>query len=175
MNPAEADYNVPAASPTLGLTQLQPEVVLTATRDSTGDADFALVCLLGLLGVWIFEAHRSRPRRHRRGARRSCAQGPRKCGKNVLVPLPPAVARAVDRAAGHRTFGPLLRNRRGARMDRHAATRRLHHLAAAAVVQMPRLHRHMLGHTFVTTMSTGVDLRRPDRGPSRRPADHDAV
>jgi integrase/recombinase XerD len=39
----------------------------------------------------------------------------------VLVPLPPAVRRAVDRAVDGRDSGPILRNTRGARknLDRH--------------------------------------------------------
>ena len=78
----------------------------------------------------------------------------------VLVPLPPAVGRAIDRAVEQRTAGPILLNLRGARMDRHAATRRLRHLAAVAGVRLPRMHPHMLRHTFVTTMlDAGVDLR----------------
>jgi site-specific recombinase XerD len=45
-------------------------------------------------------------------------------------------------------------------MDRHAGTRRLRHLATAAGVRLPRMHPHMLRHTFVTTMlDAGVDLR----------------
>jgi Phage integrase family len=45
-------------------------------------------------------------------------------------------------------------------MDRHAATRRLRHLARVAGVRLPRMHPHMLRHTFVTTMlDAGVDLR----------------
>ena len=45
-------------------------------------------------------------------------------------------------------------------MDRHAATRRLHTLAVQAGVRLPRMHPHMLRHTFVTTMlDAGVDLR----------------
>ncbi|WP_406081371.1 tyrosine-type recombinase/integrase [Micromonospora sp. NBC_00858] len=59
-----------------------------------------------------------------------------------------------------RIDGPILRNAIGARIDRHAATRRLKHLAAAAGIRMPRMHPHMLRHTFVTTMlDAGVSLR----------------
>jgi integrase/recombinase XerD len=47
---------VPADSPTLGLTHLQLEALLTAARQSPNQYDFALVCLLGLLGLRIFEA-----------------------------------------------------------------------------------------------------------------------
>jgi hypothetical protein len=75
-----------------------------------------------------------------------------KGGKVVFVPLPPAVARAVDQAVDGRTDGPILRDTLGARMDRHAAIRRLKHLAEAAGIRMPRMHLHMLRHTFVTTM-----------------------
>ena len=87
----------------------------------------------------------------------------RVCGKGtkiVLVPLPPAAGRAIDRATGPRTHGPILLNTRGARMDRHAATRRLRYLADTAGVQIARAHPHMLRHTYVTTMlDAGVDLR----------------
>jgi integrase/recombinase XerD len=45
-------------------------------------------------------------------------------------------------------------------MDRHAATRRLKHLVATAGIRMPRMHPHMLRHTYVTTMlDAGVSLR----------------
>ncbi|WP_255472819.1 tyrosine-type recombinase/integrase [Micromonospora sp. MP36] len=83
-----------------------------------------------------------------------------KGGKVALVPLPPAVARAIDRAVDERISGPILRNTLGGRRDRHAATRRLKHLAQAAGIRMPRMHPHMLRHTFVTTMlDAGVSLR----------------
>jgi site-specific recombinase XerD len=110
---------VPPESPTLGLTHLQFEALLTAARDSANANDFALVAMLGLLGPRVFEA----------------------CGL------------AVD----GRPVGPVLRTRRGSRMDRDAATRRL---AEASGMRMPRLHPHMLRRTFVTTMlDAGVDLR----------------
>jgi site-specific recombinase XerD len=83
-----------------------------------------------------------------------------KGSKVVLIPLPPAVGRAIDQAIGSRTCSPVVLNAHGARMDRHAATRRLRRLAEAAGVQITRPHPHMLRHTFVTTMlDAGVDLR----------------
>jgi integrase/recombinase XerD len=151
---------VPPESPTLGLTHLQFEAMLTAARESDSSFDFALVCLLGLLGLRIFETVGADidDLGEEHGHRVLRVRG--KGGKVVLVPLPPAVSRAVDRAAAGRPAGPLLLNRRGARMDRHAATRRLRHLATVAGVRLPRMHPHMLRHTFVTTMlDAGVDLR----------------
>ncbi|MEU8658093.1 tyrosine-type recombinase/integrase [Actinoplanes philippinensis] len=70
-----------------------------------------------------------------------------------------------------------LRNARGARMDRHAATRRLRHLAETAELRIPKMHPHMLRHTFVTTMlDVGVKPpRRPDRRPPCRPPHHHAL
>jgi hypothetical protein len=42
---------VPAESPTLGFTHLQFEALLAAGRDSANRHDFALVAMLGLLGL----------------------------------------------------------------------------------------------------------------------------
>jgi site-specific recombinase XerD len=151
---------VPAESPTLGLTHLQLEALLSVARDSANPYDFALVCLLGLLGLRIFEACGANidDLGEEHGHRVLSVRG--KGSKTVLVPLPPAVARSVDRAVAGRTTGPLLLNRYGSRMDRQAATRRLAALARASRMRMPRLHPHMLRHTFVTTMlDAGVDLR----------------
>jgi integrase len=48
--------SVPPESPTLGFTHLQFEALLTAARESSNPCDFALVAMLGLLGLRIFEA-----------------------------------------------------------------------------------------------------------------------
>jgi len=116
--------------------------------------------MLGLLGLRIFEAIGADitdlGEEHGHRVLRVCGKGT----KVVLIPLPPAVGRAIDWAAGTRNCGPILLNSHGARMDRHAATRRLRRLADAAGVQIARAHPHMLRHTFVTTMlDAGVDLR----------------
>lgn len=50
-------------------------------------------------------------------------------------------------------------NSRGRRLDRHAAIRRLRHLAAATGIRMPGMQPHMLRRTYVTTMlDAGVSL-----------------
>jgi integrase/recombinase XerD len=151
---------VPAESPTLGFTHLQFEALLTAARQSPNPYDCALVAMLGLLGLRIFEATSADIAdlgdEHGHRVLRVCGKGT----KIVLVPLPPAVSRALDQATGTRTRGPILLNGRGTRMDRHAATRRLHRLAETAGIQVTKAHPHMLRHTFVTTMlDAGVDLR----------------
>jgi len=152
--------NVPAESPTLGLTHLQFEAMLSTARTSTNRNDFALVAMLGLLGLRIFEACGASisdiGEEHGHRVLRVNGKG----GKVVLTPLPPAVARAIDRAVQERVSGPILRTSRGSRMDRHCATRRLHRLAEEGGVHTVRMHPHMLRHTFVTTMlDAGVDLR----------------
>jgi integrase/recombinase XerD len=152
--------NVPPESPTLGLTHLQFEAMLTAARESGNPNDFALVAMLGLLGLRIFEATGAdiTDLGEEHGHRVLKVHG--KGDRIVLVPLPPAVGRALDLAVAGRTEGPLLRNQRGVRMDRHAATLRLRHLADTGGVRIARMHPHMLRHTFVTTMlDAGVDLR----------------
>ena len=117
--------SVPPESSTLGFTHPQFEAMLTAARESGNRHEFALVAMLGLLGLRIFEATGADigdlGEEHGHRVLRVCGKG----GKIVLVPLPPAVSRAI---AG-RVRGPTRLNSRGARMDRHAATRRLRQLA----------------------------------------------
>src|SRR6266536_3120165 len=140
---------VPAESPTLGFTHLQFEALLSAARESANRNDFALVAMLGLLGLRIFEASSADigdlGEEHGHRVLRVCGKG----DKVVLVPLPPAVGRAIDRAIGTRTAGAILLNSHGGRMDGHAATRQLRSLAEMAGVRITRPHPHMLRHTFV--------------------------
>src|SRR5947199_3566300 len=124
-----ADYvrrpTVPAESPTLGLGHLQFEALITTARLSTNPNDFALIALLGLLGLRIFEACGSNitDLGEEHGHRVLRVRG--KGGKVVLIPLPPAVARAIERAVGeHVDVSFPRRNMLGGRMDRHAAARR---------------------------------------------------
>ncbi|MEU4678421.1 tyrosine-type recombinase/integrase [Micromonospora sp. NPDC023737] len=164
LEPSPADYvrrpTVPSESPTLGLEHLQFEALITTVRLSANPNDSALVALLGRLGLRTFEASGSTiaDLGEEHGYRVLRVRG--KGGKVVLVPLPPVVARAIDRAVDERTSGPILRNTLGVRMDRHTATRRLKHLAHAAGIRMPRMHPHLLRHTFViTTLDAGVSPR----------------
>jgi integrase/recombinase XerD len=163
---------VPAESPTLGFTHLQFEALLTASRESAHPCDFALVAMLGLLGLRIFEATSADianlGEEHGHRVLRVCGKGT----KIVLVPLPPAVGRAIDRATRSRTRGAILLSRRGTRMDRHAATRRLHHLAEIAGIQVTRAHPHMLRHTSrpcSTLVLTSGMSRSPPATQTRAP------
>jgi integrase/recombinase XerD len=86
--------NVPPESPTLELSHLQFEALLSAARQSANPNDFALVAMLGLLGLRIFEATgadiHDLGEEHGHRVLRVVGKGARV----VLVPLPPAVGRA---------------------------------------------------------------------------------
>jgi integrase/recombinase XerD len=168
--------HVPAESPTLGLTHLRLEALLTAARQSHNRYDFALVCLLGLLGLRISEATGTDigdlGEEHGHRVLRVVGKG----DKTVLIPLPPAVGRALDRAIGDRTVGPILVNAHGDRMDRPAATRRLRALAkntnADAADSPAHAPTHLRHHD---ARRRRRPPRRPDRRPPRRPTNDHAV
>jgi len=83
---------VPAELATLGFSHLQFEALLTAARESTNPYDFALVAMLGLLGLRIFEATSADitdlGEEHGHRVLRACG----KDTKIIQVPLPPASA-----------------------------------------------------------------------------------
>lgn len=116
---------VPAESPTLGLSHLQFDALLSAARESGNRNDFALVTMLGQLRLRIFEA-----------CGRDVADVGEEHGHRVLrvvgkgtkIVLVPFLQRsgAIDHAMGDRPSGPILLNLRGRRMDR------LRHPPAAA-------------------------------------------
>src|SRR3954452_22209026 len=97
-----ADYvrrpPMPTDSPTLGLGHLQFEALLTTARLSGNRNDFALIAMLGLLGLRIFEACRGSlgDLGEEHGHRVLKVRG--KGDKTLLIPLPPAVARAIEHA-----------------------------------------------------------------------------
>jgi integrase/recombinase XerD len=104
-----ADYvrrpPMPTDSPTLGLGHLQFEALLTTARLSTNRNDFAVIAMLGLLGLRIFEACGANitDLGEEHGHRVLKVRG--KGDKTVLIPLPPAVARAIDHAHRRPTTG----------------------------------------------------------------------
>jgi integrase/recombinase XerD len=114
--------------------------LLTTARLSANRNDFALIAMLGLLGLRIFEACGANiadlGEEHGHGVLKVRGKG----SKTVLVPLPPAVARAIELTTEDRAEGPILRNAAGRRMDRHAASRRLVHLSETAGIRLPRIH-----------------------------------
>jgi integrase len=132
--------------------------------------------MLGLLGLRIFEATGADiadlGEEHGHRVLHVCGKGT----KIVLLPLPPAVGRAIDQSIGTHARGPILLNSRGARMGpprRHpppAAPRRdcgcADHQAAPA--HAPPYLRH--DHAGRRRGLAGC----PDRRPPRRSAHHDA-
>jgi integrase len=107
--------------------------------------------MLGLLGLRILEATAADiadlGEEHGHRVLRVCGKGT----KIALVPLPPAVGRAIDGAVGSRARG---RSCLTATAPGWTGTRppsRLRHLAETAGIQVTRAHPHMLRHTFITT------------------------
>src|SRR5262245_34799695 len=94
--------HVPPESATLGLSHLQFEAMLVAARTSTNRFDFALVAMLGLLGLRIFETCGSNVSDlgEEHGHRVLRVRG--KGGRVVLVPRWPKA-----KAAGHAAVAPI--------------------------------------------------------------------
>jgi integrase/recombinase XerD len=147
----------PEDSQTLGLSHLQFEAVLVASRARVDD--HALIALLGLCGLRVHEAYgldvTSLSFEHGHRTIRFVGKG----SKPAVMPLPPMVARALEGAVRGRDVGPLLLGRDGQRLNQQACSRIVTRVAAKAGVRF-RLTPHGLRHTYVTTMlDAGVPLR----------------
>jgi integrase len=145
-------------SATLGLDRMELGAFI-AQGAAAGPVDYALACLLGLLGLRVSEAlnidieHLSMERGHRTVT----VLG--KGSKLAVIPLPPKVGRAVDLAAGERSSGPLLLGVSGDRLNRQAAARIVRRLAKRAGVAK-HISPHSLRHSFITAaLDAGVPLR----------------
>jgi integrase/recombinase XerD len=129
--------------------------------------------MLGLHGLRIFEACSANitDLGEEHGHRVLKVRG--KGDKTVLIPLPPAAARAIERAIDGRQQGPILRNLRGRRMDRHAATRRLQQLSAKPGSGRPGCTRTCCATPSSPPCSTpesaSATCRSPPGTPTRRP------
>ncbi|MEV0296816.1 tyrosine-type recombinase/integrase [Nocardia sp. NPDC050710] len=148
-----------SASPTLGLSHLQFEALLTVAQDSAHASD----------SRWWRRSHCWEC-----GSSKPADPTSTISAKNTGIESCELSARAPrsfwcryrQQWAGHSTnravtaSSPILLNTRSRRMDRHCATRRLRKLAQNIGMRLPQMHPHMLRHTFVTTMlDAGVGLR----------------
>ena len=171
-----ADYvrrpHVPAESPTLGLSHLQFEAMLSTARDSMNLYDFAVVTMLGLLGLRICEATGSsiEDLSDSHGHRVLRVHG--KGDKVVLTPLAPAVARAIDRAAADRSGGPIPVEPHGqpyGQARRHPSSSRACRTGWRSAARYAPAHAasHLCHHD---ARCRSAATRRPDRRSPRRPA-----
>ncbi|HUY06346.1 MAG TPA: tyrosine-type recombinase/integrase [Acidimicrobiales bacterium] len=122
-------------------------------------AEHALISLLALNGLRVFEATGSNiealglERGHR------TLTNLRKAAKVVTIPLAPRTARAVDLAIGERCEGAIFLSADGGRLDRHGAGRIVRRVARRAGITKP-VGPHTLRHAFITAaLDAGVPLR----------------
>lgn len=146
-------------STTNGLDRMELGHFLACARASAV-RDYALSCLLGLMGLRVSEAlslnieDMGSSRGHR--TLRILGKG----SKLATMPMSPPIARAIDAAVGERYEGPILLNHDGTqRMDRCCASRIVKRLAKEAGITA-RISPHSLRHSAITNaLDAGVPLR----------------
>ena len=144
---------------TLGFTHLQFEALLTAARQSPDPCDFALVTMLGLLGLRIFEATSTDMadlgEEHGHRCCAYAAKAPRSSSSRCRQP-------SAGPSTGQSQTAPADRSCSTAAAPGRAGTRPPAACAGSATagIQAGRAHPHMHRHTFVTTtLDAGVNLR----------------
>lgn len=147
-------------SRTLALDRMELGSVLQTARASHV-MDWALVTLLGMLGLRVSEACNVRIEDYQmieRGHRVLRLVG--KGGKPATMPLPVQVIRALDAAAGDRTTGFLLQRRTSEQpMNRRAATLAVSRLCRKAGITK-HISPHGFRHSYITAcLDAGVPLR----------------
>ncbi|HEY3034231.1 MAG TPA: tyrosine-type recombinase/integrase [Streptosporangiaceae bacterium] len=121
--------------------------------------EHALISLLALNGLRVPEAtgadieHPGPERGHR------TLTVTRSGGKVVTIPLAPRTARAIVRAIGERTRGPVFLAADRRRLDRHGAGRIVRRIARRAGIAKT-VTPHTLRHAFITA---ALDARVPLR------------
>lgn len=143
----------------VGLSRIELSALLQ-TAKAASPSKWALVSLMGLLGLRVSEAcavQIESTRGESRGYRTLAIVG--KGGKPATMPITVPVARAIDAAAGDRIGGSLLLRADGHQLDRRTAYRWIRELARKAGIEKP-IHPHSLRHAFVTlSLDAGVPLR----------------
>lgn len=142
------------------LTRWELGAVMRAAQESKHAADWALITLLGTLGMRVSAACAVQVEdlsMDQTGYRYLHTIG--KGGKPSLKVLPVPTWRAIDRAHGDRQAGPLLLRRDGTQMTRRSAARVITRLVKAAGVEKT-ITPHSLRRSHATlALQAGVDLR----------------
>lgn len=138
---------------------------LLRTARSTSGTDWALIALMGTIGMRVSAAcavQLADLSTTDEGYR--CLYTVGKGGKPSLKVLPIPVAQAVDAAAGERTAGPLLLRRDRSQMTRRSAATAVTRLARSAGISKP-VTPHSLRRSFATlALQAGVDVRVVQHG-----------
>jgi len=153
------------ASKMVWLNRFELGALLKAARESKAEADWALIALMGTLGLRVTATcdidieHFSTTDLGYKVLRTVGKYGK---PSSKVVPIP--VWEAVKHAMGERSSGPLLRRRDGSRMNRRSAAVVVDRLTACAGIEKA-VPPHALRRSFATlALQAGVDIRVVQQG-----------
>lgn len=146
-------------STTNGLDRMELGYFIACAKASTV-RDYALSCLLGLMGLRVSEAIGLNIEDIGSSRSHCTLKIFGKGSKTVTMAMSPPIVRAISAAVGERQEGPILLNHDGTRrMDRCAASRIVKRLAKTAGITK-RISPHSLRHSAITNaLDAGVPLR----------------